>query len=319
MGVGYVADTHFIFYRYLYKNICNNMKFLRRFANHYWYKDYAIYNPENFVKPNVSVCVEEKHVHFMSKKDPPLYDDRIIAVYNVNSITSGTKLINVPSAFTQMEVDGVKQSSVVSAYTFNTTGNHTVKYVMKTPTEISNNAFDSCNSLTSIIIPNSVTSIGNNAFDSCNSLTSIIIPNSVTSIGNNAFDSCNSLTSIIIPNSVTSIGGSAFWGCSSLTSCTIGDGVTSIGVSAFYNCIGLTSIDIPDSVTSIGDYVFRGCSSLTSIVCNATTAPTIFSETFRDVKTGGTLTVPIGSGGYDVWMGTRNYYLGKYNWTKVEQ
>jgi hypothetical protein len=29
--------------------------------------------------------------------------------------------------------------------------------------------------------------------------------------------------------------------------------------------------------------------------------------------------VPSGSSGYDVWMGTGNYYLGKYNWTMVEQ
>ena len=48
-------------------------------------------------------------------------------------------------------------------------------------------------------------------------------------------------------------------------------------------------------------------------------APTIQSFTFRDVKTGGTLTVLSGSAGYDVWMGTGNYYLGKYTWTKVEQ
>jgi hypothetical protein len=38
-----------------------------------------------------------------------------------------------------------------------------------------------------------------------------------------------------------------------------------------------------------------------------------------NVKTNGTLTVPTGSSGYDVWMGTGNYYLGKYHWTKVEQ
>ena len=221
MGVGYVADTHFIFYRYLYKNICNNMKFLRRFANHYWYKDYAIYNPENFVKPNVSVCVEEKHVHFMSKKDPPLYDDRIIAVYNVNSITSGTKLINVPSAFTQMEVDGVKQPSVVSVYTFNTTGNHTVKYVMKTPTEISNTTFSGCTRLTSITIPSGVTSIGSSAFNSCTSLTNIDIPDSITSIGIYAFNGCYSLTSITIPSDVTRIGNNVFQGCTSLTSVTV--------------------------------------------------------------------------------------------------
>jgi len=29
--------------------------------------------------------------------------------------------------------------------------------------------------------------------------------------------------------------------------------------------------------------------------------------------------VPSGSTGYDVWMGTGDYYLGKYNWTKTEQ
>jgi len=56
-----------------------------------------------------------------------------------------------------------------------------------------------------------------------------------------------------------------------------------------------------------------------SITSNATTAPTISYSTFKDVKSGGTLTVPSGSTGYDVWMGTGDYYLGKYNWTKVEQ
>jgi hypothetical protein len=31
------------------------------------------------------------------------------------------------------------------------------------------------------------------------------------------------------------------------------------------------------------------------------------------------LYVPTGSTGYNVWMGTGKYYLGKYGWTKVEQ
>jgi hypothetical protein len=50
-----------------------------------------------------------------------------------------------------------------------------------------------------------------------------------------------------------------------------------------------------------------------------TTAPKIQSGTFEEVASNGTLYVPRGSSGYNVWMGTRNYYLGKYNWTKVEQ
>jgi hypothetical protein len=98
-----------------------------------------------------------------------------------------------------------------------------------------------------------------------------------------------------------------------------GNFVTSIGDGAFSRCSGLTSITIPNSVTSIGANAFYGCIGLTEIISLATTAPTIASATFSGVKTGGTLYVPSGSSGYNTWMGTGNYYLGKYNWTKVEQ
>ena len=132
-------------------------------------------------------------------------------------------------------------------------------------TSIGDEAFRSCESLTSITIPNSVTSIGKNAFYDCSSLTSITIPNSVTSIGELAFYYCSSLTSVTIPNSVTSIGWATFSGCSSLTSVTIPNSVTSIGDQAFSNCYSLTSVTIPNSVTTIGYSAFSSCSSLTSV------------------------------------------------------
>ena len=208
-------------------------------------------------------------------------------------------------------------------------------------TSIGSNDFEGCNSLTSIDIPNGVTSIGNQAFQSCTSLTSVTIGNSVTSIGGSAFYGCSSLTSINIPNGVASIGANAFNGCTNLTSCTIGNSVTSISSSAFAYCSSLTSINIPNgvasiganafngctnltsctignSVTSIGSNAFYNCRNLTSIVSNRITAPTISNYTFRDIKTGGTLTAPSGSSGYDVWMGTDDYYLGKYGWTYVD-
>ena len=129
----------------------------------------------------------------------------------------------------------------------------------------------------------------------------------------------STVVSAEIGESCTSIGNYAFNGCSSLTNIVIQDGVTSIGKGAFSYCTDLSIINIPNSVTSIGDYVLLGCHSLTSIVCNATTAPTITDNTFDDVKSGGTLTIPTGSSGYDTWMQNANYYLGLYGWTKVEQ
>ena len=115
-------------------------------------------------------------------------------------------------------------------------------------------------------------------------------------ITSNAFSACTDIVDVEISDDITSISVNAFNGCSAITSCTIGSGVTTIGDQAFYYC-----------------------SSLSSITSNAVTAPTITSYTFGNVKNNGTLYVPIGSSGYDVWMQNANYYLGQRNWTKVEQ
>ena len=222
-------------------------------------------------------------------------DIRVIGKVNVTDTSKSTTICNSVEPFSAIEIDGVVQPSVVTSYTFTTTGEHTVKYTLVDPTSIGDNAFSFCTGLISITIPNSVTSIGDNAFASCN-FTSITIPNSVTSIGTGAFRYSFKLTSIIIPDSVTNIGTAAFNYCPKLTSVTIGNSVTSIGYNAFYYC-----------------------SKLTYIISNATIAPTITNGTFQGVKNGGTLIVPNGSSGYDTWMQNASYYLGLYGWTKVEQ
>jgi hypothetical protein len=311
--------------------------YLKKFENHTQYETYI--NGGDAILPNVSICTTEGDVHYNPFVEP---ETRLVAKFNVTSTSSPTRIASGTTGFSKIEIDGVEQPSVTTGYTFGTTGEHIVKYMLTDPTSIGYQAFYRCSSITSVTIPNSVTSIGGSAFASCSGLTSIDIPNSVTSIGNDSFSACTSLTSIDIPNSVTSIGDSvfsncrsitnivipnsvtsisdsAFTYCSSITSITIPDSVTSIGQYAFYNCSSLTSIDIPNSVTSIGGGAFRDCNGLTSITCNAVTAPTINKNTFQSIKTNGTLYVPIGSTGYEAWMYNRIHYLGYYNWTKVEQ
>lgn len=264
--------------------------FIKNFENHVEYENYI--NGSGVILPNVSICITEGDVHY--NPNTPT-ETKVVAKYYVesegNPITlfysqggsgsgSGSGSGGEPP-FSSMEIDGVELSEVVNEYTFDTTGEHTVKYTLA----------------------EGVTSIGDRAFYECYKLTNITIPDSVTSIGAYAFYNCYGLTSVTIPDSVTSIGDYVFDGCSSLTSVTIPNSVTSIGNDAFSNCYGLTSVTIGNSVTSIGDYTFYNCSSLTNITCNATTAPTISSyNTFGSVKTGGTLTVPSNSQGYCDWM-----------------
>ena len=107
-------------------------------------------------------------------------------------------------------------------------------------------------------IPLGVTDLGNNCFYSCQSLTSITIPESVTSLGYGCFMNCASLTSITIPESVTSLGNNCFQNCASLTSITIPEGVTSLGRYCFQNCASLTlAIVLPATPPSLGTNVFK--------------------------------------------------------------
>ena len=180
------------------------------------YTNIEAYNADDGKQyPNVSYLVDVDIIKWV-KENPYI----VVCKYNVTSTSSATKLLDSVSQITYQIIDNVRQDTVQTTYTFDTLGEHIVKYKFE-GTSIAESAFQNCKGLTSVTIPNFVTSIGYNVFNDCTGLTSVTIGNSVTEIGSSAFIFCRGLTSITIPNSVTSISDYAFDGCSGLTSVTI--------------------------------------------------------------------------------------------------
>ena len=277
-------------------------------------------------------------------------ETRLIVTYNVEDVSNPIPLFvgaesvgfSASAIYDKIEIDNVEidmsdlssseeYDMTVYSYQLTSGGQHTVKYTLKDPTMIGaevdeethmpsklSATFMTC-PITSVEIPDSITSIGQQAFCDCSGLTSVTIGSGVTRIGDYAFTGCTRLASITIPSGVTNIDYCAFQNCRSLTSVTIPDSVTSIGSSAFNNCSGLTSVTIGNGVENIDYLAFGYCSELENITSLATTAPTIQSDTFQNIKTNGTLIVPNDSSGYNVWMQSANYYLGKYGWILIEQ
>lgn len=159
-----------------------------------------------------------------------------------------------------------------------------------TLTEIHGWAFYNCLSLSSITIPDGLTYIGEYAFHDCKALTSATLPNSITEMREGIF--CRTaLTSITLPNNLTRLESRMFEDCQDLKSVTIPNTITSIGNSAFLRCKSLTTITLPNSITSLGSSTFQECISLKSINIPNNIA-TIESETFRSCRSLESVIIP---------------------------
>lgn len=254
------------------------------------YADLTAYNADlNKEFPNVSYIQGTDNV-LWNKYDP----DHIVCVYNVTSTSEATKLLQVNSGITYQIIDGVQQQSIQMNYTFDTLGEHIVKYKFNGTYINGQILFYMCPNLVSAVIPETITKIEDVAlFGSCSNLTNVVLPKTLTFIGNRVFEYCSRLTTISIPNGVTEMRGcfsnsgltyidlpnsvtslsSTFNNATSLKrvnsnvdgECNIPDGVTTIGDSVIYQCRGLTSINIPDSVTTIGNIAFGGNNKLRQI------------------------------------------------------
>ena len=86
-----------------------------------------------------------------------------------------------------------------------------------------------CGTGGNVSIPEGVTEIGEEAFLSCETLTSVTIPQSVVCIGNSAFCDCERLAEVRLPESIAKIGKYAFYDCPELKRLTIPDMTKELG------------------------------------------------------------------------------------------
>ena len=143
---------------------------------------------------------------------------------------------------------------------------------------IGNNAFENCNSLTSVTIPASVTAIGSCAFSN-SSITSVSFGTGLKSIGDSAFSRCTKLKSVVLPEGLESIGDGGFWSCSGMTSIVLPESLRSIGNGCFCY-VGLKSVTIPGGVTDFGAIGETFCNSALESVTISEGMTTLGKEMF---------------------------------------
>ena len=187
---------------------------------------------------------------------------------------------------------------------------------------VPNEYFTDNEEIVSVRFGNAITTIGEYAFAGCSLLQRIEWGN-VSTLGDYAFGWLTNMETLHIPSTITNFGESIFE-LSSIKNVIIEEGCNISGATALLSDnYELTSVSIPTSTTVIPDFFcnycdklttvylhsgitkigidsFAYCSSLNSIICDATTAPELDYESFKNVAEVGILTVPNGAD-YSSW------------------
>ena len=117
--------------------------------------------------------------------------------------------------------------------------------------------------LEQVVFTDNITEIGENAFNGCTSLTEVRLPQSLKVIGRNAFSGCSSLERADLTPNIDTIGSGAFRS-TGLKAVTIPKSVKSLGENVFNNCSSLKYVVMSDSkemlsTSSVYNNMFNGC------------------------------------------------------------
>ena len=221
-----------------------------------------------------------------------LTDETTQLQYAVRNDGSGAVICGYNGTATELILDNVAGVPVGTIMSGVFKGNTKLQKVIlgATVTEIEEDAFAGCTSLTAVqIVENcQLHTIGNKAFERCTALTEFQFENlsKLHSIGDRAFYECaltetnfcnalksigeaaflgNDMASLLIPDSVVSCGSSVFQECVYLQNVKIGAGLKSLPIQAFSGCSILQSVELPVQMESIGSCAFGGCFFLTEM------------------------------------------------------
>lgn len=147
------------------------MKHLNLFKTETEYNQFK--DSEDYVLPNVSYVEETGEIGFNPYIEPA--SPNLVATFNVEDISGETCIAGQYSGkyFTSMIVDGIEMD-VDSYYQFDTTGKHTVEFVLADNTSLGFDLFNNTSGLISVEIPSTVTLISASAFSGRRDLKEII-------------------------------------------------------------------------------------------------------------------------------------------------
>lgn len=156
--------------------------------------------------------------------------------------------------------------------------------------EIGQNAFASCESLTVVTIPfvgSTAAKVSNGAawvFGSSNSIDTLIITG-MTKVEDDTFAACKKTVSCIYLNDeISKIQSGSFMSFSNLESIKLPQSLTVIEKSLFENCKSLKSISIPAATRTVRGRAFANCGSLTTVHMETSSVTKIEEEAFMNCR-----------------------------------
>lgn len=153
-----------------------------------------------------------------------------------------------------------------------------------------------------------LTQIADDAFNGCTSLTAVKLPKNLKTIGARAFAGCSRLKTLALPEGLTSIGEAAFHGCKLLPDLDLPLGIAAIEAHTFDGCTAFKNVALPICVLRIGDQAFAGCTKLTAFTVRTVTPQNI--ELGSAVFDG----ISLGSATLNVQQGVGDYFRSTDQW-----